>query len=214
MNIGTYLYLIILFVVFSPGILFSVSSSKWVRVFTHGFLFSVVWLLTHRTVNNIWNKSVREGVTDVQNTTGTTPYTKPERPPPPPFPEINAVKIVGKNGHLSLSEVQVFSNGTNVAEGKPASQSSTGWGGLASRAVDGNTSGNYWENSTTHTNDYESPWWQVELEGTYPVQRIRIFNRTDCCGGRLNEATLYLLNGDRVVKTITLNSNSTQTFDF
>lgn len=84
MNIGTYLYLIILFVVFSPGILFSISSSKWVRVFTHGFLFSVTWLLTHRTVNNIWNKSVREGVTDVQNTTGITPYAKYQNPPPLP----------------------------------------------------------------------------------------------------------------------------------
>lgn len=71
MNIGTYLYLIILFVVFSPGILFSVpspnSKSKWVRVFTHGFLFSVAWLLTHRTVNNILN-SVKEGAQTLDTT--------------------------------------------------------------------------------------------------------------------------------------------------
>lgn len=86
MNIGTYLYLIILFVVFSPGILFSVSSSKWVRVFTHGFLFSVAWLLTHRTVNNIWNQSVREGATEVIDPYSQTPYVKFDSPPPLPIP--------------------------------------------------------------------------------------------------------------------------------
>ena len=98
MNIGTYLYLIILFVVFSPGILFSVpspnSKSKWVRVFTHGFLFSVAWLLTHRTVNNILNKSVKEGAqtldttniggTDVAISSASTAVIIPRPLPPPP----------------------------------------------------------------------------------------------------------------------------------
>jgi hypothetical protein len=101
MNIGTYLYLIILFVVFSPGILFSVSSSKWVRVFTHGFLFSVTWLLTHRTVNNIWNKSVREGV-DVQGKDGTTPYSAPAPLPPlpkqPPTQQTGSMKCHANHG--------------------------------------------------------------------------------------------------------------------
>ena len=40
---------------------------------------------------------------------------------------------------------------TNLALNKPTIQSSTQSGGVSSRAVDGNTSGNYSHNSTTHT---------------------------------------------------------------
>src|SRR5207249_606997 len=41
----------------------------------------------------------------------------------------------------------------NIALGKSAMESSTDWGGVASRAVDGNTSGSFGDNSVTHTTD-------------------------------------------------------------
>jgi hypothetical protein len=80
MNIGTFIYLFILFVVFTPGILFSisVSSKKWIQASIHGFLFTVVWLLTHTTVSNLWNSNIREGVegeTKIANMDTTTAYT-------------------------------------------------------------------------------------------------------------------------------------------
>ena len=46
---------------------------------------------------------------------------------------------------------------TNVARGKRTSQSSTGWGGLSARAVDGNANGNYRGTSVTHTNLHYKP---------------------------------------------------------
>ena len=81
----------------------------------------------------------------------------------------------------------------NWAVGRAASQSSTGWGGVASRAVDGNTNGNFASNSVTHTAGSEStPWWQLDLGSgiaTYggPIDKIVIYNRTDCCIERLDD---------------------------
>lgn len=76
--------------------------------------------------------------------------------------------------------------GTNIARGKPASQSSTPYGsaGGASAAVDGDTNGDWNGGSVSHT-DTSAPWWQVDLGGVYDVSMIRIWNRTDCCRERL-----------------------------
>jgi len=74
----------------------------------------------------------------------------------------------------------------DYAIGKPATQSSTGYGGDPSRAVDGNTSGVWANNSVTHTNLSHQPWWQVDLlQGRY-IDTINVFGRTDpCCTSRL-----------------------------
>lgn len=76
----------------------------------------------------------------------------------------------------------------NVALGKPASQKGVGWDGVPSRAVDGNTDGNYGAGSVTHTTEpsYQA-WWQVDLGRSVPVDEIEIWNRTDCCADRLSD---------------------------
>src|SRR5262249_1590620 len=77
-------------------------------------------------------------------------------------------------------EVEVFSNGRNVARGGKATQSSTGFGGDAFRAIDGKTSGNYSDGGQSHTEEgTNSPWWQVDLGAEYPIHSIVIWNRTD-----------------------------------
>jgi hypothetical protein len=73
----------------------------------------------------------------------------------------------------------------NLALGKSASQSPTEWGGDPGRAVDGNPSGNWTDNSVTHTQTLSQPWWQVDLGAVKSVRSIDIFNRTDCCADRL-----------------------------
>lgn len=88
---------------------------------------------------------------------------------------------------------------TNVARGKPASQSSTAYGGDASRAVDGNTNGNYGANSVTHTNSGAREYWQVDLRGPYTITQIVIHHRTDCCTDRLPGATLQIIRDGVVV---------------
>ncbi len=74
----------------------------------------------------------------------------------------------------------------NLAKGKYARQSSTGYGGDAGRAVDGNTNGEYGANSVSHTNNQPQDWWEVDLGATYNIGLIKIWNRTDCCSERLS----------------------------
>ncbi len=83
---------------------------------------------------------------------------------------------------------------SNLALGKPTSQSSTGFGGAAARAVDGNTNGVFSNNSVTHTNNESQPWWEVDLEAVYSIDEIEIWNRTDCCSSRLSN--YYVLVSD------------------
>lgn len=82
----------------------------------------------------------------------------------------------------------------NLAQGKPATQSSTGYGGVASRAVDGNGSG-YWDDgSVTHTNIEAQPWWQVDLQSEQTIGEIVLYNRRDCCVDRLSNFKVRVSN--------------------
>ena len=45
----------------------------------------------------------------------------------------------------------------------------------------------------THTlNDPKGAWWQVGFYGTPTITRISILNRADCCGGRINNAKVFV----------------------
>jgi hyaluronoglucosaminidase len=82
----------------------------------------------------------------------------------------------------------------NVAVGKPATQSSTGFGGVPERAVDGNTNGNWGAGSVTHTAEDGSPepWWQADLEEEVPIHSVHLWNRTDCCSERLSDSYVLI----------------------
>jgi len=109
------------------------------------------------------------------------------------------IELPGKQRTLTLAEVQVFSDNVNVALKGKAKQSSTAHGGVASRAVDGNTNGNYSEGTSTHTLEgTEDPWWEVDLGREVPIERIVVWNRTDGnLGARLNKFTLLVLNAEK-----------------
>ncbi len=82
---------------------------------------------------------------------------------------------------------------TNVAQGKAASQSSNNFGaGIASEAVDGDTNGNYFAGSVTQTGFDTNAWWQVDLGASYPIDTIRLWNRTDCCANRLSNFYVFV----------------------
>jgi hypothetical protein len=110
------------------------------------------------------------------------------------------VQLTGAN-YLSLAEVQVFGTSpappppTNLAQGKLAVQSSTFPGYAtdgAAAAVDGNTDGNFFDGSVTATNTDPNAWWQVDLGASAAVRSIVIWNRTDCCGSRLNDYWVFI----------------------
>jgi len=83
----------------------------------------------------------------------------------------------------------------DLALGRTASQSSEyETAAPASRAVDGNLDGGFWNGSLSHTRAESQPWWQVDLESRQQIGSIAIYNRTDCCVGRL--ADFYVLLSD------------------
>ncbi len=109
------------------------------------------------------------------------------------------IELPGKQRTLTLAEVQVFSEGTNVALKGKASQSSTGSTGVASRAIDGKTDGAYSANTSTHTMEgTDDPWWEVDLGREAAIEKIVVWNRTDgALGGRLANFTVRILDADK-----------------
>lgn len=107
---------------------------------------------------------------------------------------------------------------SNLALGRPTNSTMIDYYGIPSRAVDGNTGGNYANGSVTHTSTiatlYTSledaisgiiqdsiagdpvnyPAWQVELKEDSPVTEVTLFNRTDCCSDRLSNFNVYTLD--------------------
>ncbi len=97
-------------------------------------------------------------------------------------------------------EVVLPGQQTNLARSGTATQSSTGFGGVASRAIDGNNNPSYGGGSITHTATGDgSPWWEVDLRGTFRLDRIVLWNRLDCCSHRLTDFRVRVLDADRGV---------------
>ncbi|MFT3881897.1 MAG: GDSL-type esterase/lipase family protein [Gemmatales bacterium] len=109
------------------------------------------------------------------------------------------IDLPGKNKTLTLAEVEVFSKSQNIARQGTAKQSGTSNGGVAARAIDGNTSGSYNNGGQTHSPENSTnPWWEVDLGQDHPIESINIYNRTDDrLGRRLEGYTITLLDGNR-----------------
>jgi hypothetical protein len=117
------------------------------------------------------------------------------------------VRIYGQ-GHSeihSLAEVEVFSGGQNVAVGKPATQSTTSFDAPAAYAVDGNHSGDFNLKTVTHTQNESTPWWMVDLGQEYDLDRVVVWNRTDCLSRRLANHRIQLLDANQQVQWEYLN---------
>src|SRR5262249_52494865 len=67
-------------------------------------------------------------------------------------------------------------------------------------AVDGNTSGNDQGNPYAHTNIEDNPWWEVDLGGEQPIDRIVVWNRSDVgLYARMNHFRVRVLDRSRKV---------------
>lgn len=102
------------------------------------------------------------------------------------------------NVKRQVAEAEFFAP-ASLSLGKAATQSSTysydGPVAAASKAVDGNTDGNFLDGagSVSATTAVEmEPWWQVDLGAVVPVRGVNIFNRTDCCSWRLSHFDVML----------------------
>ncbi|WP_372757722.1 T9SS type A sorting domain-containing protein [Mariniflexile sp.] len=90
--------------------------------------------------------------------------------------DISNITDNGTNGSNVIAAIDCDS--PNLALTGAAIQSSTAYGGMGSRAIDGDTNGNFNANSVTHTAVEEGSWWQVNLSSEQPIGDIVIFNRT------------------------------------
>jgi mono/diheme cytochrome c family protein len=116
----------------------------------------------------------------------------------PPRARYVRVELPGAQRILSLAEVQVFNGSENVASRAKASQSSTDGGAEASRAVDGNTDGDFASASTTLTRAQDSPWWELDLGAETPLEELALWNRTDLgLGTRLADFKVLALDAQR-----------------
>ena len=110
--------------------------------------------------------------------------------------------IKDNNRQLSLAEVEVFNadNTVNLALSGTATQIDTAFDGIANRAIDGNTDGNFPGGSVTHTDSRNGEiWWELDLGVEQDLGEIVVWNRTDCCRGRLSGAVVQVLDEDRNV---------------
>lgn len=84
-----------------------------------------------------------------------------------------------------------------LAAGRPVRQSSTLGGFVAELAVNGRF------DDFTHTvSDDLAATWAVDLEATWWIDRISLHNRSSCCGSRLRDVTVRVLDeGGQVVFT-------------
>ena len=111
------------------------------------------------------------------------------------------VRLAAPDKILSLAEVEVLEVGsgkTLQGEAK-AAQSSVAYGGEAKRAVDGSTKHSFPENTVTHTEAEDYPWWLLDLGKPTNIGTVKIWNRSDCCGERLEGAIVEILDADKNV---------------
>ena len=135
------------------------------------------------------------------------------------LPANRATDAAGNGNNASNTLNVTFSTGgggdcnnvTNIALNKTATQSSEhpSTPGPAERAVDGNTSGNWWVDfSITSTAWGSESWWEVDLGAIGTIETINVWNRNDCCQSFLSN--FYVLVSDVPFSSTNLNSTINQ----
>jgi len=106
------------------------------------------------------------------------------------------LELPGKDKFLHVSEVEVFSGETNLARKGTASQSTTGFGGTAAKAIDGITEGANWNHTAAGD---KSVWWEVDLGDEHDLNQIVIWNRRESAGlaNRLDGVKAIVLDAER-----------------
>jgi hypothetical protein len=121
----------------------------------------------------------------------------------------NKVRIVTvQNTYLSISGIEVW-----TAQGRSSSSSSFSYSIAPNTKVGFNTgsckqSTNYNRQNSypcsnafvagggkfTHTVSGVGQWWEVGFNRAYAVDRVRVLNRRDCCGARLDRTKVFIGN--------------------
>ena len=127
----------------------------------------------------------------------------------PCLPSAHKIKLQSTLGEpLQMLEVEVYSSGSNIVFGKTVTQSSTFQGRddfAAYMAVDGDLA------TFSHTRARSVEWWEIDLDGSYPIESMKIYNRwcsnaldPQRCLCRLSYGIVFLLNKEGEVITSVL----------
>ena len=110
----------------------------------------------------------------------------------PHISNVGFVRIEGGDDYLNMSQLVVLDeNGNNISRGRPQQVNSDAWGDAnKTKANDGG------EAPRGHPNQYHGQaggkdLWQVMLDGSKNVSAVIVYNRADCCQGRM--ATGYVI---------------------
>jgi len=108
------------------------------------------------------------------------------------------IELPGQKRILTLAEVEVFSEGKNVATSGRATQSTTYGQGVASKAIDGNKDPDWGKGGQTHTENAgtANPWWELDLGESKKIEKISIYNRVGF-ETRLAGFSIVLLDAER-----------------
>jgi hypothetical protein len=80
----------------------------------------------------------------------------------------------------------------NMTQGGVAKQISTLMSAAAGRAIDDNTDGDFANGSVSSTLDGFQNWWSLDLIIPVNAHKIRIWNRSDCCGEWLDPLWIFV----------------------
>jgi|GEM_PF-2633996 len=108
-------------------------------------------------------------------------------------------------GYRFQTMVHVTADSVNLAINKTASQSTTDFGAVAGRAVDGNPNSSWAGGSLTHTSVSDpstQAWWQVDLGAIQNISTVKVFNRTDCCSDRLSNFHIFVSDVPFISNTV------------
>jgi hypothetical protein len=107
----------------------------------------------------------------------------------------HTIKVVKLNGNFIHIDA-IRHKYENLALNKTSFQSSTRYGGVASRGNDGNTNGDFnVGNSVTHTDNRQTTvedYWEVDLGELANIEVIRVWHRTDCCSFRMSDFNIFI----------------------
>lgn len=101
--------------------------------------------------------------------------------------------VITLAGVLIFFSTQLMAQASNLALNKPTFQNCTYGKGVSSKAVDGNSDGNWKKGSVTHTCVPKKPQraqWCVDLGQVYRLDRVQLFGRTDCCTERFDHLAI------------------------
>jgi len=118
-----------------------------------------------------------------------------------PIARVLRTAVAGATAWLCLSALSAGATTlTNWARAGIATQSSTyNAQSVASKAIDGNTSGSWGDASTTQTTTANAgEWWQVDLTAIKPIGHIHLWFREDCCPTRNENLNIIIYDSTNV----------------